>query len=108
MCHLSYSMCVTFHHSMCCIIINNNSTCCPTAYVQTDVSENDASFFRGCSTPVANLYLASEPQILKAVKVPSYEGSLPSVHLRTDEVQAAILARRGSVFSSLIIFVSYS
>lgn len=79
---------------MSCIVV----LCCLSSYIQTDVLKNDASFFRGYSTHVDNLYLASEQQILKAVKLPSQDGSLPSVHLRTDEVQAAILASRGSVF----------
>lgn len=48
--------------------------------------------FKGYSSHVANLYLASQQQILNTVKFPSHGGSLPSVDLHTDEAQAAILA----------------
>lgn len=45
-----------------------------------------------------NLFWASKQQILKAVKRPSHDGSLPSVYLRTDKVQAVILASPGRIF----------
>ena len=62
------------------------------------MSGNDTSFLRGSSTHVVNVYLASEQKMLKAVKLPSQDESLPSVHLRKDEVQAATLARKSSIF----------
>lgn len=71
-------------------------------------SKMTAPFPTLLDTHVATLHFASEWQILKAVKLPSHDGSQPSVHLRTDEAicHAAILASRSSVFWLLIILIS--